>query len=1762
MPKIALQALEKIRLKLLDLTSRNRLLNYKETARTIRIIDELPDEIYRILVLEGKSMELLPLPEREDDEDQEELPLMLSQKVATSQKKSLPSVDQCPELPASTKEKLNKHIDSRLQTLFSPQYLEKRCKKLHSEARLAIEETGSNLLYLAIGFLEWYEDENSQEQRKAPLILIPVAIERTRLDKETNCYKYVLSYNGEDIETNLSLALKLDGDFNLILPHFDNEHDMPEAFFNKISKIVAGKKRWRIAREAIIGLFSFSKLLMYKDLDPSSWPKKIDDYENLLKILRGNSSSSGEETIYGEENIIELHPKIKETALILDADSSQLAAILDAAWKAQNLVIEGPPGTGKSQTIANIISASLANGKTVLFVAEKKAALEVVRARLDHAKLGNFCLELHSHKTQKGKLHADIKKRIESKYQSEVQIDKLYKELTAKRDSLISYTNIANQKAGSSDNSIYEIFWKVELYRSQLKDRPIRLAVDNVLTLDQEQINDRIQILEDIVKLRSELPNAAIDAWKGFSPKDILPGDEEKIGEVLQCLSLAAIGIDNMLEGKDSFPPIENNLNTFRRIADIKLDLLDHYPAAIEIQYVAKFIDPANVNILKQLHETIENYNKQFYDAEIINNLNPTLAEVASFKDATFSLIKLGYEDKTSKDISNLMENIAEVIEETKNTISLASKQALVIEPPKSIDDFEKIIRIGKHVKNAPQDLAFYAHSEHADLAASNLFQKAQGECLEILKIRTQLSDIFNFQLLPDYNEIQRLSLELSNYETRFFRIFSSKYRAIKREIKKFLIPQKSPKKGDLWICLSQLAIVVKDTEAFQNNQKFKFMFGSVYVGIYTKWADLSKVIEWSQELRDIIGSESVTKPFLKNYGSLRDDILMTCEKIAQNLKNINEVLLKVKINYSATGKLENLCEIFNEKLIDLEKNIQENSRLFVKFFTMDNINIKQLHESAVAFLMADKTLRRIRENTEFQGVCGHYYNAERTDTMKLITISQWVDDLKNNGNFENTDLTWLFDSQLEEKRKLLSSLIDETKQFFSNFNKCCDDLEQNGSFDATTFFSRSETSLSASIINTAKACMEQINYLPKLSDYCRMTSESENIGMKSVVDLIATEQISLEDCVPLYTFTIYDSMARDIIRKHPKFAMFNQAQHDNLISRYMHLDKEFLKCSSARIGNVVSKKNVPRGIGSGYAKDYTELSLLNRECHKIRRHIPIRQLVKRAGSALQALKPCFMMSPMSVAQYLEAGKLSFDILIMDEASQIKPEDALGSVIRAQQLIVVGDPKQLPPTSFFDRIGDDANDDDDERTVIQDTESILDVCIDNFQTRRLLWHYRSDNEKLIAFSNYHFYDNELLLFPTATPQGISGIYSHFIAGATYSKRRNRKEAEAVVAAIAEHFKTNPNLSLGIATINREQSDLIEDILEKNLKINPWLESKIKDTEESTEPFFIKNLENVQGDERDVIFISTTYGPDAETGRVYQRFGPITGDKGWRRLNVIFTRAKKRVDLFTSMRPSDILPSLGSSQGVHALKAYLEYAATGRLSDEGKTTNREPDSDFEVSVTKILNNYGYRTEIQVGVAGFFIDIGVKHPERDEFILGVECDGKTYHSAKSIRDRDRLRQEILEKKGWRLHRIWSTDWYKNRDIEVKRLCDRINNIISSEKATTHVVMPKQKTSMAADEYEKIKPLPTRQLAAKQPRTLEEKLMQYKQSNITPRFPDDSNSILRKEMMEHFIKKMPTVKKEFYNAIPLTLRENTDGRQMQFLEDILEIIEEHAD
>jgi very-short-patch-repair endonuclease len=398
------------------------------------------------------------------------------------------------------------------------------------------------------------------------------------------------------------------------------------------------------------------------------------------------------------------------------------------------------------------------------------------------------------------------------------------------------------------------------------------------------------------------------------------------------------------------------------------------------------------------------------------------------------------------------------------------------------------------------------------------------------------------------------------------------------------------------------------------------------------------------------------------------------------------------------------------------------------------------------------------------------------------------------------------------------------------------------------------------------------------------------------------------------------------------------------------------------------------------------------------------------------------------------------------------------------------------------------------------------------------------------------------------------VHYNYVEGGYYTKRRNRTEAQQVAMAVIEHVQRHPELSLGVATFNLQQRDLIHDILEHLQKENPWLEKAFKKNENSEYPFFIKNLENVQGDERDVIIISTTYGPDQNSGKVYQRFGPINSPVGWRRLNVIVTRAKRRLIIFTSMHSSDVRVTPGASQGVVALKKYLEFAETGKIIDLGHQTGKDPDSDFEIAVAKQLNNYGYKTSYQIGVTGFFIDIGVHHPlSEEEFILGIECDGATYHSAKSIRDRDILRQQILESKGWRIYRIWSTDWFKNKEKELKNLLGYLEKLTEAERIK--VEKTKKKVTPASRDVKLFKDEPS-DLNTE----LKQELIAFRKKYLDPICEDIKCNILSDRMIEEFIKIKPMSKSEFHK-IPQAYRENIATGQTKYLDEIFEIVEEYV-
>jgi hypothetical protein len=563
-------------------------------------------------------------------------------------------------------------------------------------------------------------------------------------------------------------------------------------------------------------------------------------------------------------------------------------------------------------------------------------------------------------------------------------------------------------------------------------------------------------------------------------------------------------------------------------------------------------------------------------------------------------------------------------------------------------------------------------------------------------------------------------------------------------------------------------------------------------------------------------------------------------------------------------------------------------------------------------------------------------------------------------------------------------------------------------------------------------------------------------------------------------------------------------------------------------------------------------------------------------------------MGPLSVAQYLEPGRITFDLLIMDEASQLRPEDALGAIARAKQVIVVGDPKQLPPTSFFDRLVNDDSETEDDELIVEGKESILDLLMPTLgYVRQLNWHYRSRHASLIAFSNRNFYDDRLLVFPSPMREvsiGDLGVTYRYVGG-VYTKQRNFTEAQELVRGVLREIRrSRGKRTVGVVAINSQQAELLNEEWNRLIREHQDLEPLMENWSQQNEPFFIKNLENVQGDERDVIFISLVYGRDPETGKVYQRFGPINQQNGWRRLNVLFTRARENMIVYSSMRSDEVLPSEGN-RGATALRNFLAFCEQGgRLSEiPDDTSPREPDSPFEWEVIGALRQHGYQPVPQIGVAGFYIDIGVRHPEMgNDFILGSECDGQTYHSAKSARDRDHLRQEILESLGWRIHRIWSADWYKRRNRELGRVVQSLGNGYETtrrHRETRKVGLPYAIEAGAAGIKTPVVEIdgapqvgeesPVQKKAKEEPlfaastEELELSLRRLRET-IAEEFPEvaDDANLLREEIIRLLVEYRPSSHEAFASSIPIDLRQSINPDQAKsYLGTVLSLCEEYS-
>lgn len=1341
-PSNVAASIERWKQALLDFTKRNRALNFKPNkVSTVTIVDEQPPEVFRTLYVDEESMGFSPAPDPTQPSTAKEARTE-TWEFSAYERESLPE----------------HHTDRWLQTKFIAADLEKSLRRIDDLARGSLEEQGVNTLFLALGMLDYTESKDSEQVFRAPLVLLPVRLVRAAAN---SAFEVMSSDDAPSV--NITLAEYLKATHGVELPTW-NETDgaVPDLqqLFLDVAERIRGRKGWRITNEIVLSLFSFEKLVMFKDLEASA--AAIGNHPIVQQLVTRHGEAG---TGYG------LPPDVRDARLddvlppersahLVPADGSQLRALL-AVGLGHSLVIEGPPGTGKSQTITNLVAQALAYGKSVLFVAEKRAALEVVHARLDASGLGEFCLALHSPDANRREVFAHMSAALDASAESTKSISHASQRLPELRDTLTRYAEAVHTRREPLGVSVYETFGKLATL-GDVALVPWDGRTDGVSTQAFE-FADRC--LRDLARAAEPIGDPTRHAWRDV--------------------------------GRTSFPDLV--LQEVLQIAGELDRTLARFQACA---------NTASMSFGVPVVETLADLSYVQWAADVLHRTPGVPLEV--LHDPTWNQAPPGAEQ--------LVRALGELQAARMNCASRLVAEAL--------------------------------SSDHtADVA--------------YIRSKRGIAAWFSF--------------------------LDARYKAIRRRWEAMRNPGYQPTLAEQADLLEEVARLQQMHQALHGREwEARSLFGGWWRGADTPIPALQAYIQWVIEFRRLAST-------------------MTLGAAAY------EVASRGGADVSAAAELVQLAD-----------------------------RIRQLLDAC-------------RQRLQLP-----------------------------DGYFEGQSIT------------AIRARIAELAQHPSG-------APAWGAFQAA--MQATMTSVAAPLARRAWA-----------------------------------GELAFSALARVFARSFWSRWLTDVVDREPALASFQGLVHEERVAEFRELDRQ------------VFGENRNRLVGSLRARLQArlrepeidrEMAALRPEMRKQSRHKPLRRTLLAAGAAARAIHPCWLMSPLSVSQFTPAQKAQFDLVVFDEASQMRPEDAVAAISRGQQLIVVGDPKQLPPTDFFGTQFETAGGEDDDHP---DAASILEAAAGaGLPSTRLKWHYRSAHESLIAFSNEQFYDAELRTFPSVElGTSTAGLrFEHVADGVYEGSGRNGIEARRVVDAILEfareqmHKPVQQRSSLGVGTFNLRQRLEIDDLLYERLKEEPFLADFFD--RDRDEPFFIKNLESIQGDERDAIFLSITYGRTAD-GTFPHNFGPLNREGGWKRLNVITTRARKVMRVFSSIRSSDI--QAGRAKIAPLLKGFLEYAETGRLPASASTRRAAAESPFEQQVGDELSRRGYDVQAQVGECGYRIDLAVRDPdEPHRYLIGIECDGVAYHSSETARDRDRLREEVLRARGWEITRVWSTDWFKARAAQIDRLVKAI-------------------------------------------------------------------------------------------------------------------------
>lgn len=1502
-------------------------------------------------------------------------------------------------------------------------------RSMRRRASAELLDRGLSVLYVAVGMLHWKDEDESE--MASPLLLVPVKLESSGPNTMPT-----LLLGEDDTVMNPSLILRM-RDFGIEIPALD---DIPELsvkdLMAEVRRAVSGKLGWTVEPTVVLSTFSFHKEAMYRDLLENE--QTVLNHPVVRALGTKDPASQAGDFLFEpiEPSYIDRIAPPEETPLVLDADSSQRAAVA-AAVAGRSFVMDGPPGTGKSQTIANMVGALLHAGRTVLFVSEKAAALEVVRNRLADAGLENYLLELHSHKASRKEVATALSHSLDNITLPPQGMAELNRStLIERRNQLNDYAAAMNEVRDSLGMTLHDVLGLLSAM-SDVPSAPLPETAPEDLSQSE---------LHEIRRTVLELERSWRPARQGQSYLWRNAIDANNLDVRLYQARTAIEALEGQI-GPDRTLLLAFSLNRPSRTRQlIELLRLQHEqrPPLVEAAWLTTpdwyALGAARDGVAMALKGLADAEGAVVRAARVPWRLLPNSVDLPAVADIPIDdpIILGPLSAQQCTEMADEFERHHDAISRSYGAAGALAAE-LGLEHPNTFPEVERVLQLAEfgYSENRPlREWLSGRELQSARAAASELRSKVKL----LAEAEAAAADVFTDAVLG--GSVVEV-FERFQTEHRGLKKLSGQYRTDKKSVTSWLADGIPIKAG-----IAQLALAANWSTAhadFEASSKaLAATLGVYWKGRDTDFESISAATEVAEGVIELVGLEGVPRPLAIHVTAEPNPAFHAV--IAGVRRDVSNWTAPLQSAPALSGPPELIFRPVKESIRWLKGHV---GLLRAAAGRITPVSIVSGHE-ALTLAEADEILR-LRDTAErvdgefdqaagsFKNALGVFYRARETDLVEVDRAIGWVSRVRE---LAGGPLTENQAAALEASHPLygLDVALEKWEDARDRIINAFDESRH------------AELARELDDYQTAPSLIDEFREdsigQEEWFAYTTAREHLEKHGLGAAIDFCIDERLQSRQVPQVIERSLLRSWADRIMQRDARLRPVMARDRAALVEEYRKLDRQHIELAACDIIRAANRRR-PSSAAIG------EPGVIRREGMKKSRHISVKELISRTRNTSLAIKPCFMMSPLAVSQYLPSD-MKFDVVIFDEASQVRPGDAINCIYRGNALILAGDDRQLPPTSFFERAeGDEAGDSD---TDVAEFQSVLELAKGSgaFNNLRLKWHYRSRHEALIAFSNYQFYDGDLITYPSARSVASDVGVEYIRTDGVYRRgggADNPLEAEKVAERVLHHFSTRPHLTLGVVTFSVSQADAIVDAVAKARESRRDLDRHF-DESDRLNSYFVKSLESVQGDERDVIIFSIGYGPD-EARKVTTNFGVLNKPKGWRRLNVAITRARQRVEVVASLSAGQIPPS--QNENVEHLRAYLDYAERGpvTLALNTGSTGLGPESPFEESVLRTIRNWGYTVEPQVGSAGYRIDIGLRHPAQPGvYALGIECDGYQYHSAPAARDRDRLRDQVLNGLGWRLHRIWGTAWYRHRLEEENRLRAAIEDAINApEEARTY-------------------------------------------------------------------------------------------------------------